>query len=126
MAINAIKQGHPPSFCCSKSDLALIDAETVANAAVKGDPIAVSIFETVGHYLGRGLALLVDILNPERIIIGSIYSRQRDLLESTTLRILKAEALPQALAVCQIVPSSLGEQVGDMASLAVAQYAFST
>ncbi|MBN1249318.1 MAG: hypothetical protein JXC32_16785, partial [Anaerolineae bacterium] len=75
---------------------------------------------TVGHYLGRGLAMLVDVINPERIIIGSIYGRQRALLEPVTLRVLAEEAHPHALTACEIVPAGLGEHVGDYAGLAVA------
>ncbi len=78
------------------------------------------VFEVVGRQLGRGLAILVDLLNPEKIIIGSIYGRQQGLLEPVAHKALAAEALSQALAVCEIVPAGLGERVGDLASLAVA------
>jgi glucokinase len=74
----------------------------------------------VGYKLGQGIALLVDLLNPERIIIGSIYGRQQSLLEPVTIETIKKEALPQSLAVCEIVPAGLGENVGDYASLSVA------
>ncbi|MDF1514598.1 MAG: ROK family protein [Anaerolineae bacterium] len=119
----AIREESPPSFCPSEADLPGITAESVGRAAQRGDPLAVEIYETVGHYLGRGLAVLVDILNPERIIIGSIYPRQRSLLESVMMRVLRDDALPGALARCEIVPAGLGEQVGDLASLAVAHMA---
>jgi glucokinase len=122
-ALASINAGNAPLFCPSESYLPTITAESVADAALQGDPLAISIFDIAGHYLGRGLAILVDILNPERIIIGSIYTRQRDLLEPVTLRVLRQEALPLALEVCQIVPSGLGELVGDMAGLAVAEMA---
>jgi glucokinase len=124
-ALESIRAGQPPTFCTSEAELQFVTAESVAIAAQKGDPLAAGVYETVGKYLGRGLAVLVDMLNPERIIIGSIYSRQRELLETITLRELRKEALPQALAVCEIVPSGLGENVGDMASLAVANMALS-
>ena len=78
------------------------------------------VFEIVARKLGRGLAMLVDILNPERIVIGSIWGRQRALLEPLTLEVLEHEALPYSLAVCEIVPAGLGERVGDFASLSVA------
>lgn len=74
--------------------------------------------------MGQGLAILIDILNPERIIIGSIYLRQKPLLETTMQTILKQEAIPYALEVCQIVPPGLGESIGDYAAFAVARYQF--
>ncbi|MGC9347741.1 MAG: ROK family protein [Anaerolineae bacterium] len=122
-ALTAIQAGNPPSFCPSLADLESITAETVGEAAQEGDALACEIFETVGRYLGRGLAVLVDILNPERIVIGSIYGRQHDLLAPAALRTLGEEAHPRALAVCEIVPAGLGERVGDYAGLAVAAMA---
>ncbi len=113
--------GAPPTFCPTLDDLALITAEKVGQAAQQGDPLAREIYETVARRLGQGLAILVDVLNPERIVIGSIYGRQQSLLETLTWQVLRQEALPLALAVCEIVPAGLGEQIGDLASLSIAQ-----
>jgi glucokinase len=120
LAEKALEQGHPALFCPAKPDLAAITAEKVGQAAQQGDPLALQVFAVVARYLGRGLAVLVDILNPERIVIGSIYARQRSLLEERTLQSLREEALPLALSVCQVAPAELGESVGDLAALAVA------
>lgn len=66
------------------------------------------------------MSVLIDILNPERIIIGGIYMRQRETLEPVMQAILAQEALAGSLAVCQILPAGLGELMGDYAALAVA------
>ena len=115
--------GQPPAYCLTPAELPTLTAETIGIAARQGDPAALDVYRIAGQALGRGLALLVDILNPQRIIIGSIYGRQQSLLEPYALETLRAEALPGALAVCAIVPAGLGEQVGDIASLAVAAQA---
>ena len=115
-----LQMGRSPSFCATWDDLPGITAEKVGLAAQTGDELALKVFAVVGRQLGRGLAILVDILNPERVVIGSIYSRQRAILEPIVLQTLAEEALPMALSVCQIVPAGLGESVGDYASLAVA------
>jgi glucokinase len=120
VALEQLQLGQPPSFCQNYADLAGITAEKVALAARAGDPLALRVFQTTADELGRGLALLVDLLNPERIVIGSIYHRQRELLEPAALAMLAREALPLALSVCQVVPAELGESVGDLASLSVA------
>lgn len=122
-ALVALQEGQPPAFCPTLETLPAITAESVGIAAQVGDALAREIFAAVAQRLGQGLALLVDILNPERIVIGSIYGRQRELLESAVLEVLRAEAHPHALAACQIVPAGLGEQVGDYAGLAVAALA---
>ncbi|WHZ56034.1 ROK family protein [Metabacillus hrfriensis] len=119
-AVEWINEGNHPLFCPALQDIPHITAKMVGEAAQEGDPLALEIFKTVGYKLGQGLALLVDLLNPERIVIGSIYGRQQSLLEPVTIETIKKEALPQSLAVCEIVPAGLGENVGDYASLSVA------
>jgi glucokinase len=77
----------------------------------------------VGLKLGQGLAILIDVLNPEMIVIGSIYARQQALLDPAMLEVLRKEALSYALQACRIIPAGLGEQIGDAASLSVAMHA---
>lgn len=57
-----------------------ITAADVFRKATEGNPFALSVVERCAKYLGRGLAILVDILNPERIVIGSIFVRGEHLL----------------------------------------------
>jgi glucokinase len=125
MAWNNLQSGNPPSFCQTEKDLPAITTKMVGEAAIHGDNLALEIFEIVGKQLGRGIAVLVDILNPERIVIGSIYGRQKSILEPIVLEELRREALPYALAVCQIMPAQFKEQVGDFASLSVAMHTIS-
>jgi glucokinase len=119
-ALAAIQDGNPPAFCPGLAALQTVTAEAVGLAAREGDPLALEIMHMVGHYLGHGLAVLVDILNPECIILGGIYGRQQDLLEPAARAVLQAEAHPHALQACHVLPAGLGEKVGDFAGLAVA------
>ena len=123
MARRQLDAGTPPAFCPTPEDLDTVTAETIGRTAQSGDALAIEVYRIVGERLGQGLALLVDILNPERIVIGSIYGRQLDILEPIVLRVLRREALPASLAACEIVPAGLGEHVGDYAALAVAHQA---
>ena len=70
----------------------------------------------------NGLALLCDTLNPERIIIGSIFGRCQELLEESMWRVLREEALVYTSTDLQVLPAGTGEQLGDFASIMVAQY----
>ena len=115
----ALDAGKPPLFCPGREDLPRISAKSIAEAMEQGDALAAEIFDTVGEYLGRGISLLVDILNSERIIIGSIYARQREALEKRMLEVVEAEALRASTRVCRILPASLGEQIGDYAAVSV-------
>ena len=67
-----------------------------------------------------GLAMLVDILNPQVIVIGSIFLRQEAILRPAMERILSREALSYNLNVCRVVPAGLGEELGDYAAFSVA------
>lgn len=89
--------------------------------AEAGDAEAVSIYERVGYDLGKALAILVDILNPEAVVIGSIYVRSREFIEPSMRRSLEKYALAQSVAAVKIVPAALGESLGDTAALCVAE-----
>ena len=95
-------------------------ATEVAEAANTGDQTALKIFPTSANYLGMVISLLIDVSNPERIVVGSIFYRYPDLFKSICNDIIKKEALESAANVCEIVPSYLGESIGDYASLSVA------
>ncbi len=65
--------------------------------------------------------MVIDLLNPEKIIIGSVYARCEDLLAPYMNGVLNEEALAPSLKVCKVVPPELGENIGDAAALAVAR-----
>jgi glucokinase len=122
------KDGSFEGFCSGSGIVRLArqqgfevtDARQVFEAASANHPIALKVVETTAEYLGRGLALIVDMINPELIIIGSIFVRQRDQLWPICEKVLRAEALPQSLNACRVVPAALGEQIGDYAALSIA------
>jgi glucokinase len=86
----------------------------------RGSHEAAQVFERAAFNLGRGFALLADLLNPERIILGGIGMRLDDALVEPARRVFLAESLREASSVCQIVPAALGESIGDYASLSAA------
>ena len=122
-AKDALARGIPCSFCQSEDELDKITAKALAKAADEGDEVALAVWEKCGEMLGHGLAVLIDIINPERIVIGSIYARSGHLLRRSLEKVLAEEALPASLAACEIVPAALTESVGDMAALCVAMTA---
>lgn len=97
-----------------------ITAKTIAEAAYEGDETARETFRICGEYLGKGLSLIIDILNPERIVLGSIFGRCRDLLWPAAQAVIEKEALPLSARCCQVVPAQLGERIGDYAAVATA------
>ena len=86
----------------------------------KVNKFAKRVFARSGEMLGKGLSILVDLINPEKIVIGSIFTRSADLLWPFAEEEIAREALSASAACCQVVPAALGEQIGDYAALAVA------
>jgi glucokinase len=119
-ALEKLQVGEPVGFCKSIDELSAITAKSIADAAFNGDPVAIEVYKTCAEYLGRGLALLIDILNPEMIILGSIYGRARQLLEPVMLEVIKREAYKESVSTCRIVPAGLSENIGDIAALSLA------
>lgn len=97
-----------------------ITAEKLAAAAREGDEFALSVYHISARYLGKGLAIIIDMLNPEMIIIGSIFERCEDLFREEMCQVIEQEALKNSNSVCQVAAASLGDQIGDFAALAVA------
>ena len=98
-----------------------VTAKTIAEAAEKGDRLAGAIYRRCGEKLGLGLSMLIDILNPERIVIGSIFQRSGHLLIDSMNEVIKREALPISAECCKIVPAMLGDDIGDYAAIGVAK-----
>jgi glucokinase len=119
-----LQMGEQVSFCNSMDELPNLTARIVAEAAYRGDVVAIDIYRACGFYLGRGLSLLIDILNPEVIILGSIYGRAKDLIESYMMQVIKEEAIYDSYNACKIVPAGLSENIGDMAALSLAQMSY--
>ncbi len=103
-------------------DIPGASAKQVAEAAEAGDLAALEVMSICGEMLGSGISVIVDILNPEVIVIGSIYVRAGHLLEPHMNKVLKREALSNALTAVSIRPAELGESTGDMAALSTAVY----
>jgi glucokinase len=120
IALVHLQNGTPADFAPKFSDLESITAASVAAASADGDPVATQIWADVGSKLGLGVSMIIDLLNPEVIVIGGIFNRQRDLLEPTMREVLEQECLTTSLAACRIVPSGLGESIDDYAGLAAA------
>lgn len=98
-----------------------VTAKTIADAAVNGDKLANAIYRRCGEKLGLGVSILIDILNPERIVIGSIFQRSGHLLLESMTESIKREALAISAECCKIVPAMLGDDIGDFAAIGVAK-----
>ncbi len=112
MAQDYIKGGKSTKF----RELAGVDNEItpyiVAKAAEEGDPVAKRIFEIVGEYIGIGLTSVINLLNPEKVIIGGGVAEAGDLLLEPIRRTIKQRAMVVAGNAVEIVPAQLGNSAG--------------
>lgn len=113
----AVKRGEATALAAK---LGVLTAKEVAEAARQGDAVAMRIVESTGGRLGEALAILVDLLNPERIVIGGLAMRLGESLLQPARRAMEREALPGSARICEVVPASLGESIGDVAAIGAA------
>ena len=97
-------------------------AQDVILAAKEGDETATAILRLSGEKLGAALSVIIDIINPEKIVLGTLYRVARAYLEPPMRRILEREALPGSLSACRIVPAKLGKNLGNYGAVCAALY----
>ncbi|MBQ8510366.1 MAG: ROK family protein [Clostridia bacterium] len=117
------KRGAVEGYC-SGGGIAQYGKGTARELGVRaeqGDAEAIAVYEKVGEDLGKALAILIDLLNLDAIVIGSIYVRSREFIEPAMRRVIAKEALAQSVAACEIYPAALGESIGDVAALCVGE-----
>jgi glucokinase len=84
----------------------------LAGAAREGNEDALEAVREIGRKLGAALGSLVNIFNPELIVIGGGFSQARDLFLEPALETMKVEALPPGRDLVRVVPALLGPDAG--------------
>jgi glucokinase len=97
-----------------------VSAHDVVARARGGDPVAVAIVREAGRWLGVGLAFLIQTLNLERIVLGTLAVAAGDLLLPEAKAVIAEAVWPNLAEGVEIVPAALGHDGQDMAALAVA------
>lgn len=103
-----------------------VTAGTVAAAARAGDPEARSILDEAVGYLGTGLAAVLNLLNPELVVLGGGVMKSADLLWDTLDRVLRAQALDTAYRRVRLVQGVLGGRAGALGAVALARRGIGT
>lgn len=117
----ALRCKKMPTCIEEMGGMSAITTKKLSEAAKKGDAFAKRVFAKSGEMLGKGLAIMIDVINPEKIVLGGVFMRSSKLLVPAMNKVLKREALAESLAVCEIVPAKLSENIGDVAAIAVAE-----
>jgi len=104
-------------------DVEDLTAEKIFKAATDGDPVAVKTFRQMGEYLGIGLAILVNILNPEMIVIGGGVANAWQLFGEQAIQEMRSRAFPLPGSRVMVKPAECGDNAG---LLGAARLAFGT
>lgn len=96
----------------TKGGVDSITSETVALAAEQGDALACEIVNKAAYYLGVGIANVVNIFNPEMVIIGGGVSKMGEMLLKPTRKVVKQRAFQLPRRTARIVRSHLGDNAG--------------
>ena len=102
-----------------------LNVETLCEAAVKGDLLAQDIIAGVGTNVGRILAIMVNLFNPQKILIGSPLNRASDILFPAIANCIRQQALP-AYSRNTLVESTQFTNQGTMAGAALVKDALYT
>jgi len=86
-----------------------IDLNIVIDAAEKGDIIAKKMIEDAGEYLGTKIAFLINLFNPEVVVIGRGIEKGGDIFFSAVRKSVRRWAYEESVKIAKILPASLGE-----------------
>ncbi len=93
--------------------------ETITNAVINGDMFAISLMSNMAHHLGKGIASLIQILNPELVILGGRLSKAGEYLITPIKQSLYLHCIPKLREDVDITISQLDKEVGVLGAIAV-------
>ncbi|MBI2847671.1 MAG: ROK family protein [Chloroflexi bacterium] len=112
-AIRRLGQGEESALTgMVEGNLENITAEIVGTAAQNGDGLALEVVNQAATYLGVGLTNLVNIFNPEVVVIGGGLVKMGDLLLGPARRVVRERAFPLLVRAVRIVTARLGDDTG--------------
>lgn len=103
----------------SGHDLRYITPAMIAEAAGQGDAVSIETLEETGYYMGIAVANAINILNPDRIVIGGGIAQAGELIFDPIRRSVEVNALYAPLQACRILPAELGDDAGMLGGAAL-------
>ena len=120
---NAIQSGKLTMVLdYAKGNLENITSDLVYQAALKGDELAIHIMNETATFLGIGIANLINLLNPEMIVVGGGLTNAWDIIYPVTLKEVQKRALSEMAKRVKIVRASLGDNSGIIGAAGIAYF----
>ena len=99
-------------------DITRITAQTVFEASKRGDPVAIEVVRDTAHFLGVGIANLINLLNPDTVVIAGGVTQAGDQLFDPMRAEVRRRAFKSAVDACRIVPGALPLSAGVVGAIA--------
>ena len=110
--LEALASGHAATTAAQEQFGPAVDAHRLVRLANEGDGAAVALLAELGHRLGAGIVSLVNIFNPELVVVGGGFSAAGDFLLEPARELVAREALSPARELVRIVRAELGTAAG--------------
>jgi glucokinase len=110
--LEALASGHAATMAAREQFGPAVDAHRLVRLANEGDRAAVALLAELGHRLGAGIASLVNIFNPELVVVGGGFSAAGDFLLEPARELVARETLSPARELVRIVRAELGTAAG--------------
>jgi len=120
-ARHRIKEGVATSILeYAEGDVEKVTAQVIYSAAEQGDSLAKELIARTGYYVGVGLANLINIFNPELIVIGGGLSNIGDMLLEPAFKVAEERAYKEAFQAVRFASAELGRNSGVLGAAAFA------
>ena len=110
--LESLASGHAATLAAQALFGPAVDAHRLVRLAQEGDASAIELLATFGHRLGAGIGSLVNIFNPEVVVIGGGFSAAGDFILEPARKTLQREALHPARDLVRVVRAELGTAAG--------------
>ncbi|GAB6100135.1 ROK family protein [Halanaerocella petrolearia] len=97
-----------------------VDGAVIAQAAKEKDQVACEIMERIAEYLGIGFASLINIFNPEKIVVGGGVSQSWDLIKNKVVSTVEDRGMEVLVDDVELVTSQLSSKIGVVGAIATA------
>lgn len=89
--VTARIQAEEPSCLATVEEISI---EDICAAAADGDPLAVDVIQQLGRYLGAAIAIVINLFNPEKILIGGVINQAKSILYPSIEQCIREQSLP--------------------------------
>jgi glucokinase len=105
-----------------KGNIKNLTPQHLSLAAKEGDPLSIGIWKDAGRYLGIGLSALVNLLNPDKIVICGGISKAGDFLLAPAIKSLKKFSMDVPGKIVKVLRSKLGDDAGVIGAASLVRY----